>query len=92
MNSTNTEAEELLDVDVSEKKNNSIILFNDEVNTFDYVIESLIEVCDHDAIQAEQATILVHYVGKCDVKKGDMNKLKPLCGELLRRGLTAEIH
>jgi ATP-dependent Clp protease adaptor protein ClpS len=70
---------------------NKVILFNDEVNTFDFVIQSLIEVCEHDQIQAEQATMIVHYNGKCDVKHGEKDKLKPICTELLRRGLTAEI-
>ena len=69
----------------------SIILFNDEVNTFDFVIESLIEICGHDPIQAEQCSIIVHYKGKCDVMKGGYYDLKPPCEQLLRRGLSAEI-
>jgi len=88
----NTETEELVEVQTNEKKDNCLVLFNDEVNTFDFVIDSLMEVCKHDALQAEQATILVHYKGRCDVKNGDKKKLTPLCNELLRRGLTAEIH
>ena len=44
---------------------NQIVLYNDDVNTFDWVIESLIEVCEHEPLQAEQCTILVHYKGKC---------------------------
>ncbi len=87
-----TEIEELLEVEVKEQKSNILVLFNDDVNTFDFVMDSLVEVCDHDALQAEQATILVHYKGKCDVKNGDKKKLLPLCNALLKRGLTAEIH
>ena len=87
-----TEIEELLEVEVKKKKSNILVLFNDDVNTFDFVMDSLVEVCDHDALQAEQATILVHYKGKCDVKNGDKKKLLPLCNALLKRGLTAEIH
>jgi|TARA_B110000240_G_C13331198_1_gene381341 ATP-dependent Clp protease adaptor protein ClpS len=87
-----TEIEELLEVEVKEQKSNILVLFNDDVNTFDFVMNSLVEVCDHDALQAEQAAILVHYKGKCDVKNGDKKKLLPLCNALLKRGLTAEIH
>jgi ATP-dependent Clp protease adaptor protein ClpS len=68
-----------------------IILFNDDVNTFDHVIDTLIRVCDHTPIQAEQCAILVHYTGKCGVKTGDFDELKPLCSALLDAGLSAEI-
>jgi len=68
-----------------------IVLYDDDFNTFDFVIESLIKVCKHSAIQAEQCTHIVHYNGKCGVKRGNMSKLKPLCSALLERGLTAEI-
>jgi ATP-dependent Clp protease adaptor protein ClpS len=70
---------------------NEIVLFNDEVNTFDFVIDCLIEVCDHTLEQAEQCTLLVHYKGKCTVKTGEYNDLKPRCSQLLNRGLSAEI-
>jgi len=68
-----------------------IVLYDDNVNTFDYVIDSLVEVCDHDPLQAEQCTLIVHYKGKCAVKKGSFDELKPRCTALLNRGLTAEI-
>lgn len=68
-----------------------IVLYNDDVNTFDYVIDSLVEVCDHDPLQAEQCTLIVHYKGKCAVKKGSFEELKPRCTALLNRGLSAEI-
>lgn len=70
---------------------NFLVLHNDDFNTFDFVIESLVEVCDHDLIQAEQCTQIIHYKGKCDVKKGSHETLKPLYKELLQRGLTASI-
>ena len=70
---------------------NTIVLFNDDVNTFDHVIETLVKVCNHEAIQAEQCALLVHYKGKCDVKSGDMNDLVPMCSALLDAGLSAEI-
>lgn len=80
-------------VDVLEKEVNlhEIILFNDDVNTFDFVIDSLIEICDHTAEQAEQCALLVHYKGKCAVKTGEYDELKPRCTQLLTRGLSAEI-
>ena len=81
------------EVDVLEKETNQyeIVLFNDEVNTFDFVIDSLIEVCEHTLEQAEQCTILVHYKGKCTVKTGEYKDLKPRCSKLLSKGLSAEI-
>ncbi|UUC45069.1 ATP-dependent Clp protease adaptor ClpS [Flavobacterium cerinum] len=71
--------------------NNEIVLFNDDVNTFDHVIDTLIRVCDHTAEQAEQCAILVHYTGKCTVKTGSYKDLKPQCSSLLDAGLSAEI-
>ena len=71
--------------------NNEIVLFNDDVNTFDHVIETLIRVCKHTAEQAEQCAILVHYKGKCTVKTGTLDELKPQCTQLLEAGLSAEI-
>lgn len=68
-----------------------IVLFNDDVNTFDHVIETLIRVCDHEPLQAEQCAILVHYKGKCDVKTGELSELVPKCSALLDAGLSAEI-
>ncbi len=69
----------------------SLILHNDEVNTFDYIIDSLIEVCDHDEIQAEQSATIAHYRGKCDVLSGTMEELKPPYKEMLRRKITVSI-
>lgn len=71
--------------------NNEIVLFNDDVNTFDHVIETLIIVCEHTQEQAEQCAILVHYKGKCTVKTGSFEELKPKCSMLLDAGLSAEI-
>lgn len=77
---------------VAEEKGRTIVLFNDDHNTFDFVIDCLMEVCQHQPEQAEQCTLIVHYKGKCKVKEGTKNDLLPICKELLRRGLTAEIH
>ncbi|OCB78790.1 ATP-dependent Clp protease adaptor ClpS [Flavobacterium crassostreae] len=71
--------------------NNEIIVYNDDVNTFDHVIETLIRVCEHTPEQAEQCSLIVHYNGKCTVKTGPLNKLKPQCSQLLEAGISAEI-
>ncbi|RMG75939.1 MAG: ATP-dependent Clp protease adaptor ClpS [Bacteroidetes bacterium] len=76
-------------VETDNKK--ELILYNDNVNTFDFVIEALIELCDHDPIQAEQCAFITHYKGKCPVKSGSYEELKPVCAEMLKRGLTVEI-
>lgn len=70
---------------------NEIVLYNDDVNTFDYVIDTLMYACDHTPEQAEQCTIIVHYNGKCTVKTGEYDDLKPRCSMLLDAGLSAEI-
>lgn len=70
---------------------NEIVLFNDDVNTFDHVIETLIYACEHTAEQAEQCALLVHYKGKCTVKTGLYDDLKPRCTMLLEAGLSAEL-
>ena len=70
---------------------NEIVLFNDDVNTFDHVIETLIHACEHTAEQAEQCALLVHYKGKCTVKTGLYDDLKPRCSMLLEAGLSAEL-
>ncbi|MFT7083313.1 MAG: ATP-dependent Clp protease adaptor protein ClpS [Nonlabens sp.] len=80
-----------LELEVLEQKENKIVLFNDEVNTFDHVIDMLVAACDHTPIQAEQCSLIVHYKGKCNVKTGDYDDLKPRCTALLEAGLTAEI-
>ena len=89
--STKRKIQEEVDVLEKETTQHEIVLFNDEVNTFDFVIDSLIEVCEHTLEQAEQCTILVHYKGKCTVKTGEYNDLKPRCLKLLSKGLSAEI-
>lgn len=72
-----------------EKKD--LVVFNDDVNTFDHVIESLVKVCKHEVEQAEQCTWIIHFNGKCQVKRGTFEKLEPMCTALLERGITAEI-
>ena len=81
------------DILTDEKKSdlNQIILYNDNINTFDHVIETLINVCDHSPTQAEQCTLIVHYKGKCSVKSGTLFDLKPMLNKLISANLTAEI-
>lgn len=69
----------------------SVILYNDDVNTFDWVIECLMKYCEHDAIQAEQCAWIVHLKGKCAVKSGDFSTLEPVCNALCNSGLSASI-
>lgn len=89
--STKRKIQEEIDILEKEKNLNEIVLFNDDVNTFDHVIDSLVEICDHTFEQAEQCAILVHYKGKCTVKTGEYEDLKPRCSRLLTKGLSAEI-
>lgn len=73
------------------KFDNFLILHNDEVHSFDYVTNALIEICNHSFEQASQCTIITHYKGKCDVKKGKLTALKPLKDALIERKLNATI-
>lgn len=89
--STQEQIQEDVLVAEQEDKENQIVLFNDEVNTFDHVINMLIYACDHTPEQAEQCAIIVHYKGKCTVKSGAYKDLEPRCSKLLEAGLSAEI-
>lgn len=82
-----------LDEDILTKsvEKHEIILFNDDVNTFQYVIETLVKVCKHTYQQAEQCAYIVHFSGKCVVKTGSLEKLIPICTALLEAGLSVEI-
>jgi len=68
-----------------------LLLINDDIHTFDYVIDALIDICNHTPQQATQCTMIVHYKGSCDVKKGTYNELKPLRKALLDKELKATI-
>lgn len=80
--------EEVTRVSVTQKQ---IVIHNDDVNTFDHVIESLMEICDHNMIQAEQCAWIIHHNGKCSVKRGSFDDLEPRCVALQDRGLSAII-
>jgi ATP-dependent Clp protease adaptor protein ClpS len=68
-----------------------LIVWNDEVNTFDHVIDTLIAVCKHNKTQAEQCTWLIHTKGKCDVRKGSFDALRPMAEAIIDRGINATI-
>ncbi|WMJ73132.1 ATP-dependent Clp protease adaptor ClpS [Cytophagaceae bacterium ABcell3] len=83
------------DSDVLEEVNSSehfeLVVFNDDVNTFDHVIETLIKVCKHTREQAEQCTMIIHYKGKCSVKIGTFEELTPMRQGICDKGISAEI-
>lgn len=89
--STKEKIQEEVSVAELESNQNEIVLYNDDVNTFDHVINSLMFVCEHTPEQAEQCSLIVHYKGKCTVKTGDFEDLKSQCSMLLEAGLSAEI-
>lgn len=68
-----------------------LVVFNDDVNTFDFVIQTLITVCNHTPEQAEQCTLIIHYKGKCSVKKGTFEELRPMRDAITERGIGAAI-
>ncbi|NTW25125.1 MAG: ATP-dependent Clp protease adaptor ClpS [Lentimicrobium sp.] len=83
-------------INITEKKNQltdlkELVLFNDDFNTFDFVTETLIDVCGIEPLQAEQITLIVHYKGKCGVKHGTLEELKPVYNEMINRRLTVSI-
>lgn len=86
-----TEQEEALLLEEEILHLNDLVLYNDDVNTFDFVIETLVELCDHDPLQAEQCAHLVHFTGRCGVKRGTAQELQPVCLAMLDRGLSAKI-
>ena len=69
----------------------SLIVWNDEVNTFEWVIETLVSVCGHSQEQAEQCSYFIHYKGKYAVKQGSYDELKPMCDAITERGINATV-
>jgi ATP-dependent Clp protease adaptor protein ClpS len=86
---TETSIEELLKESLGDS--HEIVLFNDDVNTFDHVIDCLVKYCEHSPMQAEQCSYIVHYNGKCSVKRGALQKLKPINQALIDQKLSAKI-
>jgi ATP-dependent Clp protease adaptor protein ClpS len=85
--------EEDVDVldDVRDTEGHHLVVFNDDVNTFEFVIDTLMEVCGHTSHQAEQCTLIIHHKGKCKVKDGTWEELVPMRQEICRRGISAEV-
>ncbi len=89
----NIDTDVLEEVEVKElvKPTPRLVLYNDDYNTFEHVIETLVDVCDHNPLQAEQCALIIHYTGKCAVKEGSFNKLRPMHEAILERGITSKI-
>ena len=85
--------EQLVDVavDINSTKEKDLVVFNDDFNTFDHVINTLIKICSHSSEQAEQCTFIIHYKGKCSVKKGSYQVLKPMKEGITDAGIGASI-
>ena len=83
--------DEETDVLIGSDEPYSLIVWNDEVNTFEWVIETLMEVCGHSAEQAEQCAYIIHFQGKYAVKQGSYDNLKPMCDAITERGIGATI-
>ena len=88
---TQTETTEDVDVLTEEAVNLSLVVWNDEVNTFDWVITTLVEICGHSEEQAEQCAMLIHTKGKYAVKDGTYDFLKPMCDSITERGIGATL-
>ena len=85
--------EELVDVldDQAVEEGKVLVVFNDDFNTFDHVINTLVKVCKHEINQAEQCTLLIHFKGKCKVKEGSYSFLKPMREGITDAGINATI-
>lgn len=88
---TETELQEEVLLQEKIETSHKLLVYNDDVNTFDHVIDTLIDICQHTSEQAEQCTWIIHYKGKCAVKTGSFEDLKPLRQGICDRGISAEI-
>ncbi|MFM9051643.1 MAG: ATP-dependent Clp protease adaptor ClpS [Bacteroidota bacterium] len=86
-----TDSEEVLSLEEVTVRERELVLYNDDVNTFEFVIECLMEICKHEPLQAEQCTYIVHYTGKCSVKSGSYTDLNPMRIALVDKGLSVVI-
>jgi len=85
------QTQEREETNVIEEELHNLVVWNDDVNTFDWVITSLIDICGHETIQAEQCALIIHHNGKCGVKKGSFDDLRPQAEGLIDRGINATI-
>ena len=83
---------ELEEVSIGSDEESELIVFNDDINTFDHVIDTLIDICEHSPEQAEQCTWIIHYKGKCTVKLGEYETLVPMRNAICKRGISAEVY
>ena len=90
-NSHDTEVLEITEHKVKAENKRALVIHNDDYNTFDHVIDTLINVCKHNAIQAEQCTLIIHHNGKCEVKLGTLQELIPMRFEIQNRGIASTI-
>jgi ATP-dependent Clp protease adaptor protein ClpS len=90
-NNTITDHQEEIDVLTLTEDPCHLVVWNDEVNTFEWVIETLIEVCGHSFEQAEQCSYIIHYNGKYAVKNGSFEELRPFCDAITERGINATV-
>jgi len=88
---TNPWEQETVELLTDKREGYCIIVWNDEVNSFDWVIETLVDVCGHSFEQAEQCAMIIHHNGKYAVKEGDIDDLKPMCEAISERGISATI-
>lgn len=91
MNQESLDEESLQGVDTIDDKSYRLVLYNDDFHSFDYVIDALMDICEHTYEQAFQCTLLTHHKGKCVVKNGGMELLKPMHNALINKGLKTEI-
>jgi len=89
--STQEKTSVIPDVDEVTENLKKLILFNDDHNTFDFIIKALVEVCKHDSMQAENCALIAHYKGKCAIKNGTINDLRPKYVEMTSRQIIVEI-
>ena len=89
--SYNFQEEEVLEVLDETTDLKDLVVFNDDINTFEHVINTLVKVCKHTAEQAEQCAWIIHYKGKCSVKKGELTLLKPMKESICEAGIDARI-
>ena len=92
MTAKETRRKKAHNLNVMANKEKNLILYNDDIHTFDYVIQALMEVCDHDYIQASQCTIITHYKGKCDIKYSIFANLKAMKDGLSEKDLIKVSH
>ncbi len=88
---THTEEEEVVELLATNDEACKLLIYNDDVNTFDFVISTLMQLFKYDALRAEQLTLMIHFGGKAVVKEGEFDVLEPFCVALLDRGLSAKI-